>query len=107
VQDALPVLQRAANVHAVTFADEKALPSPQANDLLRAYLFARGVEITPATKSAQNLHVGRGILDYALIIGADAIVMGGYGHGRAAEIALGGSTHHVLEHTIIPVLLSH
>ncbi len=38
---------------------------------------------------------------------ADLLVMGGYGHSRLREMMLGGVTRHVLEHTTVPVLLSH
>ena len=39
--------------------------------------------------------------------GADLVVMGAYGHSRLREVAFGGATHHVLGHTMVPVLMAH
>jgi len=35
------------------------------------------------------------------------IVMGAYGHSRFREMVLGGATRHVLEHTTVPIFMSH
>jgi nucleotide-binding universal stress UspA family protein len=38
---------------------------------------------------------------------ADLLVMGAYGHSRLGERVLGGVTRDILQHTIMPVLMSH
>jgi nucleotide-binding universal stress UspA family protein len=50
---------------------------------------------------------GAAILNEARMIGADLIVMGGYGHGRFREWILGGATRRVLSEADVPVLMSH
>jgi nucleotide-binding universal stress UspA family protein len=47
------------------------------------------------------------ILQRALDHDADLLVMGAWSHSRAHEVILGGVTRHVLQHTRIPLLLSH
>jgi nucleotide-binding universal stress UspA family protein len=40
-------------------------------------------------------------------LGADLLVMGCYGHGRAREWVLGGASRTVLETMTLPVLMAH
>jgi nucleotide-binding universal stress UspA family protein len=50
---------------------------------------------------------GACILQHVQDIGADLLVMGGYGHSRWRELVLGGATKAVLEGAHGPVLFSH
>jgi nucleotide-binding universal stress UspA family protein len=52
-------------------------------------------------------HVGKTLLARAQDHGADLLVMGCYGHSRLREFVFGGASAHVLEHTTLPVLMSH
>lgn len=47
------------------------------------------------------------LLNYASDLGADLLVVGGYGHSRAREFVLGGVTHSLLNTMTLPVLMSH
>jgi nucleotide-binding universal stress UspA family protein len=47
------------------------------------------------------------VLSNAADVGADMIVMGGYGHSRLREFMLGGATRGILESMTVPVLMSH
>jgi nucleotide-binding universal stress UspA family protein len=49
----------------------------------------------------------KAILDQAMAIGADLIVMGGYGRSRASEFIFGGVTREVLKTATVPILMSH
>ena len=51
--------------------------------------------------------VGSALLSLAADVGADLLVMGGYGHTRLREVLLGGVTQTVLKSMTIPVLMSH
>jgi nucleotide-binding universal stress UspA family protein len=51
--------------------------------------------------------IGEAILSHAADIGADYIVMGGYGHWRFTEIVLGGTTREILNSMTIPVFMAH
>lgn len=47
------------------------------------------------------------ILDQASRMSADLVVMGGYGHSRAREWVLGGTTLEMLEGSEFPILMEH
>jgi len=50
---------------------------------------------------------GAALLDYAADHGCDLIVIGGYGHSRLREFALGGVTRTLLQSMTVPILMSH
>jgi nucleotide-binding universal stress UspA family protein len=47
------------------------------------------------------------ILEEALSLGADLIVMGGYAHSRLRELVFGGATRDLLRSATIPLLMAH
>jgi nucleotide-binding universal stress UspA family protein len=47
------------------------------------------------------------VMDAAQGVGADLMVMGGYGHSRTRELIFGGFTRRVLREAPIPILLAH
>ncbi len=49
----------------------------------------------------------RAILDQASAVGADLLVMGGYGRARMSEMIFGGVTREILKSANLPVLMSH
>jgi len=62
------------------------------------------VEITTRYSSHDK---GSAILSACKELGADLLVMGGYGHSRFREMIMGGATRTILESMEIPVLMSH
>jgi nucleotide-binding universal stress UspA family protein len=54
-----------------------------------------------------RIEVGKALLSRASDLGADLVVMGGYGHSRMAEMLLGGVTRRLLAQMTMPVLISH
>lgn len=50
---------------------------------------------------------GEALMNEATKIGADMIVMGGYGHSRFRELVLGGATRRALTEASVPVLMAH
>jgi nucleotide-binding universal stress UspA family protein len=56
---------------------------------------------------AQAVDAGDALLSLCRLVGAGWLVMGCYGHGRAAEFLLGGATFRVLHEAALPVLLAH
>lgn len=120
LRDALPLLQRAARVELVRFAEhEEAGPEP----LLRArdYLRLHGVEAEfkvlhhressigerLVTSWMPDAPVAEALLSHAADTDADLIVMGGFGHTRLWELVLGGVTRTMLSSMTVPVLMSH
>ena len=96
VNDALPLIAAAESVTVLSInpargtAGEGDLPAA----VIAHHLARHGVKAESAYTAADGL-------------GADLIVMGGYGHSRTRELVLGGATRTLLRHMTVPVLLSH
>lgn len=120
LRDAMPLLAAAEQVELVTLADADG--SEPNLDGVRAYLQRHGVgarvHVLPrgsAPLSAgllgggwtPDVPVAEALLSHAADSGADLIVMGGYGHARIRELALGGVTRTMLKSMTVPVLMSH
>lgn len=112
VAAAMPLLQRAARIHVLSWdgveADEPAVP-PGAGAMLDldSYLRAHGLQATWHRGGQAPDEVGEIILSRAFDLGADLLVMGCYGHSRAREWVLGGTSRTVLRAMTLPVLMSH
>ncbi len=108
LHDALPILRRARQVHLVCLerpSDNRHVSRPQFDELHR-WMSRHGVEVALHQEAASS-GMGKRLLARAGELGADLIVMGGYGHSRLQELVLGGVTRTLLAHMRIPVLLSH
>jgi nucleotide-binding universal stress UspA family protein len=106
VTAALPLLQRARQIHLTCETDESE-PASRTSDI-EDYLRCHGVQ------APLRLHVsvlpdapGEGLLSLAADTGADLLVMGCYGHSRARELVLGGASRTVLKSMTLPVLMAH
>ena len=71
------------------------------------HLARHGIKATPAETMANDLDAATVILNHAADLGADLVVIGGYGHSRMRELVLGGVTRFLLQHMTVPVLMSH
>ena len=107
VGDALGLIEPAAQVTVLTVAragGEDAVPGAE----IAAHLARHGLAVTAARSVGDGqVHEADMLLSYAADIGADLLVMGGYGHSRVRELTLGGVTRSVLRHMTLPVLMSH
>lgn len=105
--DALPFLRSAQKVAVLSLdrAEEASVSRLELNDL-RQWLARHGVQAECAAHSTTE-DFGDTLLLRAVGFGADLIVMGGFGHSRLAELALGGVTRTVLANATVPVLISH
>jgi nucleotide-binding universal stress UspA family protein len=125
---ALPLLQRAEQVHLALWNDGAdaaqeparrtpptplptltALRGPDDSDLpdVLSYLRRHGVAATLHQQAARSAEVGGLLLSLAADLSADLLVMGCYGHGRAREWVMGGVTRTVLAAMTVPVLMVH
>lgn len=109
VSDALPILERAKQVNVLTVGVESNAHTAdgQAAARLAAYLREHGIDIGVTRSDLPEIKVGEWLLSRAADLGADLIVMGGYGHARLRELVLGGVTRTMLEAMTVPVLMSH
>ena len=105
VAGALPFLEAAETVHVLS-AETWRMRADVSLDLVR-YLEWRNIACPRHAVTSECEPVGAALLDAAAGIGADLLVMGGYGRTRLSELVLGGVTRHVLAHSRLPVLISH
>ena len=108
VHDALPLLRRALKVHLVCLersSDVQHLSRRQLDDAGH-WLVRHGVPVVQHHELIRG-DVGAALLARIGELGADLVVMGGYGHSRVSEFLLGGVTRRLLAQMPVPVLLSH
>ena len=107
--DALGLIDPAASVTVLSIvrpgAGERAeVPGAE----IAAHLARHGLSVTAArTVRGGSISEADALLSYVADLGADLLVMGGYGHSRVRELTLGGVTRGVLQHMTLPVLMSH
>jgi nucleotide-binding universal stress UspA family protein len=73
---------------------------------LRAWLERHGVTVEWQRFDGGG-HTGRALLEAARTMDANLLVMGAWGRSRLSELALGGATRYVLDHTHLPLLMAH
>lgn len=112
VHDALPLLTRAKGVTVLAINPTHSRTgvgghgeTPGAD--IAHHLARHGVQAEAAHIVSDDIGTGDMLLSRAADLGADLIVMGGYGRSRLAEIVLGGATRHIFRHMTVPVLMSH
>jgi nucleotide-binding universal stress UspA family protein len=104
VSGAMPLLKAAKQVTIVAVGeDDKAAPAAA----LASYLARHDVAAAVARTDLGHQSVGHAILERTAALGADLLVMGGYGHSRLREMILGGATRHVLNNATLAVLMAH
>lgn len=106
LNDALPIMSRAKQVTVLSIDPREGERRAPGADI-SLHLARHGVKVEAATAYADDLDVGDVLLSRAADLGADMIVMGGYGHSRTREIVLGGVTRHILKHMTVPAFMSH
>lgn len=74
---------------------------------IAAHLAYRGAKVELFTLASGGRSESEAILAQANDIGADLVVMGGYGRSRVSEFVFGGVTRGMLRHATLPVLMSH
>ena len=109
VRDALPLLVEAeiVTVVRVTRRQREQSYEPPSHAALDGYLAAHGVRAQFSDAEGASDEVAERMLSELANAGADLLVMGGYGHARAREVALGGMTRSILATMTVPVFMSH
>ena len=107
MREALPLLTGARRVTLVSF---RRTASSQGDELLipemTRWLQRHGVQAT-VEQHVTEIDTSDALLSRVSDVGADLVVMGGYGHSRLRERVLGGVTREVLAHMTVPVLIAH
>ncbi|NUS61368.1 MAG: universal stress protein, partial [Lysobacter sp.] len=90
----------------VVVIDEGNGGDPDRGADIATHLAHHDVVVTKTIAPAASKSVATALLLHAAASGADALVVGGYGHSRLREWVLGGATRDLLEQLELPVLFS-
>ncbi|MDR6427430.1 nucleotide-binding universal stress UspA family protein [Variovorax beijingensis] len=108
IHAALPALRRASRVTLVSYRhpdeedDEQRLLMPE----MIQFLLRHGIQAR-AEREVTEIDIADALLSRISDLGADLLVMGGYGHSRFRERVLGGVTRQILAQMTVPVLMAH
>ena len=107
IGDAMPFLEKAKSIDVMTMlkSEEPRGELPGAD--IAHHLARHNLKVDFKRIVASDIDVASAILSQAADLGADMIVMGGYGHSRLREFVLGGATRGILAAMTVPVLMSH
>ena len=109
VRDAIGLMQAADEVHAVLIDPVPSFeghgPEPGAD--LATYLGRHGIETTVHRLPREGKDTGEMLHQCCDDLGADLIVMGGFGHSRLRQRIFGGTTTDMLREAAVPVLMAH
>ena len=108
VHDALPLLIEAEKVVIASVSGDKELPALASGPAICQYLEQRHINASFNALTRQQESIGEDLLSHAKNLGANLLVMGGFGHPREREFLFGSATRDIFQSYLeIPVLLSH
>ena len=107
VHQSLSWLNGATEAHVVLINPDEYVQGPNPGDDIAAYLARQDLKVSVDRLPGGRRDISEVLLEHATDIGADIIVMGGYGHSRLREWLLGGTTRDVLEKAEVPILMAH
>lgn len=102
LNSALPMLSQVNLIDIVSVSNDDA----EANHIAR-HLAHHGFEVRVHLVEGSGFNAGKTLLDQAMSLESELLVMGAYGHSRFREHLLGGATRYMLDHANLPVLYSH
>jgi nucleotide-binding universal stress UspA family protein len=109
VNDAIPIIEKADNVTILAINPRAGIGGdgdlPAADIAL--HLARHGIEAQAAHTVATDVAEADILLNQASDMGADLVVIGGYGHSRTREFVFGGVTRDLLREMTVPILISH
>lgn len=105
VAAALPLLHEAKKIYGITIGDEH-VDRPSLPELA-AYLKIHGLDMEEVHTKHTGAAIGEQLLKAANDKGVDLLVSGAYSHSRWREKILGGVTKYIVQHSEIPLFMSH
>ena len=107
---AMPLLAKATTVTVLEIHEQTTPRAAHPGASLERVVSAlgwHGIKATGKLVTPKETGSPETLLRSAWAVGADLVVMGGYGHGRLREMVLGGFTRHMIRHSDLPVLMVH
>jgi len=105
--DVLPFLTRAKAIEIFIVETGKLKSDEIPGTDIASHLARHDLNVSVERTVAGDIDVASVILSHAADVGADMLVMGGYGHSRLREFILGGATRAILSSMTVPTLMSH
>lgn len=107
--DALPLLKEAESVDVLVIdpVGGELGHGEQPGADIAGHLARHGVNVNVQVRQSYDNRIASVLLDHARDTHANVLVVGGYGHSRFREWALGGVTRELLFEAAIPVFYSH
>ncbi len=99
---AMPIINQAEQIDLVSVASNEA----EASDIAK-HLTHHGINVNVHLVEGNSTNAGKTILNQAITLESELVVMGAYGHSRFREQVLGGATEYMIGHSSLPVLFSH
>ncbi|MEM6903725.1 MAG: universal stress protein [Pseudomonadota bacterium] len=109
LRDSIGLMREAHTVSVVSLvaADDRVVAEDEVGRVV-GFLSNHGIDAKPHLIEARRGEAyGKILLDEAAKMTADGIIMGAYSHSRFRERVLGGMTRYMLQHTTIPLVMSH
>jgi nucleotide-binding universal stress UspA family protein len=108
MDDGLMFLKAAAEAAVVVAKEESTRSVDRAQtDALTRHLARHGVHAQVICSETGRRGAGGVLIEQCASFGADLLIMGAFGHSRAAELIMGGATRTALTQAKISTLLSH
>lgn len=107
LHDALPLLLAARSVHLMVVEEGNGEDGKRDMADITLHLGRHGVNVQGRACRAGGARTAALLLEHAAHIGADMLVVGGFGHSRFREWAFGGVTRELLFDARLPVFYSH
>lgn len=109
LSEAQSILEKAEQIAVVTVDAKPKMfghgDQPGAN--IAAHLSRRGLPAEVRNVDSMGRSASLAILEEAVALGADLVVMGGYAHSRLRELVFGGATRELLRSATVPLLMAH
>jgi nucleotide-binding universal stress UspA family protein len=106
--DAAPFFEDADEAKVVTVGASEPLGSQSGPGVeIAGHLARRGMDIELRQVDRRGRTTAEALLAEARDIGADLIIMGGYGHSRLREMMFGGVTRALIDNPSIPLFMAH
>jgi len=107
VADGRRFLKRSSRVSVITVAGEKPIRDQDRGEIFAESLRRAGLEARFFSTSMDGRSISETLQNQAVSLGADLLIMGGFGHSRIRNFVLGSATRGVMHQLAMPVLLSH
>jgi nucleotide-binding universal stress UspA family protein len=109
LSEAQSILEKAEKITVVTVDAKPKMfghgDQPGAN--IAAHLARRGLPADVRNVDSMGRSASLAILEEAMTLNADLVVMGGYAHSRLRELVFGGATRELLRTASVPLLMAH